>query len=195
MLRPGRAGRQLKSFFWRASTRDEVDADIAYHLDMLTRELMEKGLPEKQARAEAERRFGDVQAVTTESRRLAEERDHNTRRAELRSELLQDVTFAIRQLRRAPVFSAMAVLTLALGFGATAAVFSALYAVVLKPLPFHEAERVVTVRATRRGEMTGVSAAEFFSLQDKSKDAFEHLAAMVETGFTVRAGETPELVE
>lgn len=194
MPRAGRGGRQLKSFLWRASTKDEVDADIGYHLDMLTRELMTKGIPEWQARAEAERRFGDVQAVTTESRRLADERDHNSRRAEVRGELLQDIAFAIRQLRRAPVFSAMAVLTLALGFGATAAVFSALYAVVLKPLPYPDAERVVTVRATRRGVMSGATAAEFFTLKDKGKDAFEHVAAMVQTGFTVRAGDAPELV-
>ena len=194
MPRPGRSGRQLKSFLWRASTEDEVDADIAYHLDMLTREFMDKGLPEHQARAEAERRFGDVRAVAAQSRQLANERDHNSRRAELRSELQQDVVFAFRQLRRAPMFSAMAVLTLALGFGATAAVFSALYAVVLKPLPFPDADRVVTVRTMRRGEMAGASAAEFFALQDKAKPAFDYLTATIETGFTVKAGDTPELV-
>jgi putative ABC transport system permease protein len=194
MPRSGRGGRQLKSFLWRASSEDEVDADIAYHLDMLTRELMDKGLPEHQARAEAERRFGDVRAVAAESRKLADERDHNNRRAELLGELGQDVTFAFRQLRRAPLFSAMAVLTLALGFGATAAVFSALYAVVLKPLPFPDAEQVVTVRISRRGEVAGATAAEFFALQDKTGPAFDHLAGMVETGFTVKAGDTPELV-
>lgn len=195
MPQSGRGGRQLESFLWRASSKDEVEADIGYHLDMLTREMMDRGLPEQQARAEAERRFGDVRAVAAESRKLADERDHNNRRAELRSELGQDIAFAIRQLRRAPLFSAMAVLTLALGFGATAAVFSALYAVVLKPLPFPDAERVVTVRSMRRGERAGTTAAEFFALQEKTKPAFDHLAAMVETGFTVKAGDTPELVE
>jgi putative ABC transport system permease protein len=194
MPRSGQAGRQLKSLLWRASTKDEVDADIAYHLDMLTRELMERGLPEPQARAEAVRRFGDVQAETAESRRLADERDHNNRRAELRVEMLQDLSFAIRQLRNAPMFSAMAVLTLALGFGATAAVFSALYTVVLKPLPFPDSDRVVNVRSMRRGEEAGGTASEFFALQDRSGAAFERLAAQVETGFTVKAGDLPELV-
>ena len=194
MPRSGQPGRQLKSFLWRASSKDEVDADIAYHLDMVTRDLMASGMPEHQARAEAVRRFGDVQAVTAESRRLADERDHNTRRAELRVELLQDAAFAIRQLRKAPMFSVMAILTLALGFGATAAVFSALYAVVLKPLPFPDSDRVVNVRSLRRGEEAGGTASEFFALQDRSGAAFERLAARVETGFTVKAGDLPELV-
>ena len=194
MPRSGRGGRQLKSFLWRASTQDEVDADIGFHLDMVTRELMQQGMSEPQARAEAERRFGDVRAVAAESRRLADERDLNERRAEMRGELWQDTSFALRQLRRAPAFSALAILTLALGFGATAAVFSALYAVVLKPLPFPDAERVVALRATRGGDLTGGTAVEYFALTDKTKDALEYVAAAVETGFTVRAGDMPELV-
>jgi putative ABC transport system permease protein len=194
MPRSGRGGRQLRSFLWRASTRDEVDADIAFHLDMVTEELMNQGMPEGQARAEAERRFGDVKAVAAESRQLAEERDAKERRSEQRDEMRQDVAFAIRQLRRAPAFSAMAVLTLALGFGATAAVFSALYAVVLQPLPFPEADRVVALRPTRNGEMTGGTTAEFFALRDATP-AFQYFAASVETGFTVMSGETPELTE
>ena len=195
MPRSGRHRRELRSLLWRASTRDEVDADIAFHLDMMTRDLMDRqGLSEPQARAEAERRFGDVRAVTEESRRLADERDMNERRAEFRGELRQDVSFALRQLRRSPGFSAMAVLTLALGFGATAAVFSALYAVVLKPLPFDDVDRVVSVRVTARGEETGGTAAEFFALGEHTTKAFEHVAAYVNTGFTIRTGETPELV-
>jgi putative ABC transport system permease protein len=194
MTRLGRAGRQLTSFFWRASTRDEVDADIAFHLDMVTQELERQGMSVEQARAEAVRRFGDVNAITLKSHRLADERDARARRAEHRGELRQDLAFALRVLRRSPAFSVMAILTLALGFGATGAVFSALDAVVLKPLPFPDADHVVTVRATRRGEVVGGTAAEFFALQDRSRGAFQHIAAAVETGFTVRAGDTPELI-
>ena len=194
MPRAGRGGRQLRSFLWRASTKDEVDADIAFHLDMLTRDLMTQGMPEGQARAEAERRFGDVAAVADESRRFADERDSRERKSESRGELRQDVAFAFRQLRRAPGFSAMAIITLALGFGATAAVFSALYAVVLKPLPFPDAERIVTVRPAQRGEKMGSTTAEYFGIVDRAANAFAYVAAVVPSGFTVRSGDTPELV-
>ena len=192
-----RSGRrpQLRSLLWRASTRDEVDADIAFHLDMMTRDLMRRhGLSEPDARAEAERRFGDVDAVTAESRRLADQREANERRVEFRGELRHDISFALRQLRRSPAFSAMAVLTLALGFGATAAVFSALYAVVLRPLPFRDADRVVSVRPVRSGGQSGGTAMEFFLIGEQSRNAFESIAAHVGTGFTIRTGDTPELV-
>ena len=195
MPRAGRGGRQLASFLWRANTRAEVDADIAFHLDMVTEELVRKGMPEGQARAEAERRFGDVNAIAAESRRFADERDSRERRSEWRDELRHDAAFAVRQLRRAPGFSTMAVLTLALGFGATAAVFSALYAVVLQPLPFPDAERVVALRPTRKGELTGGTRGEFFALSDRARTAFEHVAAIVPAGFTVLSGDTPELTE
>ena len=194
VTRIGKAGRQLSSFLWRASTRDEVDADIAFHLDMLTQELERQGMPAAQARAEALRRFGDVNAITVESRRLADERDAQARRTEHRGELRQDFAFALRVLRRSPAFSAVAILTLALGFGATSAVFSALDAVVLKPLPFPDADRVVTISPTRLGESSGGTAAEFFALQDRSSSTFQYVSAAVETGLTVRAGDTPELI-
>ena len=193
-MRIGKRATSSPHSWWRASTRDEVDADIAFHLDMLTQELEREGMPAGQARAEALRRFGDVNAITIQSRRLADERDARTRRTENRGELRQDFAFALRVLRRSPAFSAMAILTLALGFGATSAVFSALDAVVLKPLPFPDADRVVTVSPTRRGEPAGATAAEFFALQDRSSGAFHYIAASVETGFTVRAGDTPELI-
>lgn len=194
MPRAGKAGRQLGSFLWRASTRDEVNADIAFHLDMLTQELVRQGMPEGPARTEALRRFGDVDAIARESRRLADERDVRARQTESRGELRQDLAFAVRVLRRSPAFSAVAILTLALGLGATAAVFSALDAVVLKPLPFPDADRVVTVRPTRNGEPTGATATEFFALSDRARGTFEYIAAAVETGYTVRAGDTPQLV-
>src|SRR4051812_14517805 len=99
--------------FWRASVEQEVENELAFHIDMTIHELMSTGMSEKQARTEAERRFGNHAGVDAECRRYAHERDRNTRRAEFRDELRVDVTFAIRQLLRAPAFAAIAVLTLA----------------------------------------------------------------------------------
>jgi predicted permease len=195
MPRAGRVGRQLKSFLWRASASEEVNADIAFHLDMAVRDLMISGLTEHQARAEAERRFGNVAAVSAECREYADQRDHNERRAEFRTEFRQDVTFGTRQLLRAPLFSLIAIVTLAVGFGATAAVFSAFYAVVLRPLPFDDPDRVVRLVNTRQGEEMGASAPDYLAIRAHSRDAFDAVAAAVPgTGFTVLFNGTPELI-
>ena len=136
----GRVGRQLSSL-WRASVEDEVATELDFHLEMTTRELMELGMTREAARAEALRRFGDMPTVNAECRRFGHERDRQRSRAEYFTELRQDMLFALRQLGRSRLFAAIAVGTLALGIGATAAVFSALHAVVLRPLPFAEIGR------------------------------------------------------
>ncbi|HEY9225241.1 MAG TPA: ABC transporter permease, partial [Gemmatimonadaceae bacterium] len=178
--------------FARAPVHEEVDAELAFHLEMTTRELMERGMTREQARAEAERRFGDMKSVNAECRRYGTERDRHDRRAEYFQELKQDVVFAVRQLAKARAFSAVAIITLALGIGATAAVFSALEAVVLRPLPFEHSDRIVELQPTRRGEVSGVSAPEFLGLRHTRP--LTHLAGVVlGTGVTMTMGDVPEL--
>ncbi|HZI41913.1 MAG TPA: permease prefix domain 1-containing protein, partial [Gemmatimonadaceae bacterium] len=138
----------------RTSVQEEVESELTFHLEMTTRELMEQGMTRTNARLEAERRFGDAASINAECRRFGEERERKATRAEYRHELSQDVTFAIRQLWRARGFTVVAVLTLALGIGATAAVFSALDAVALRPLPYANADRIIDVAPTRRSEPT-----------------------------------------
>src|SRR4051812_30979291 len=93
--------RQLKTLVRRTPIEEEVDTELAFHLEMTTRELMETGMTKEQARAEAARRFGDVDAVNSACQQYGRERDRNANRAELRAELRQDATFAVRQLARA----------------------------------------------------------------------------------------------
>ena len=84
--------------FGRAPVNEEVDAELAFHLEMKTRELMERGMTRQHARAEAERRFGDMKSVNDECRRYGIERNRRERRAEYFEELKHDVAFAVRQL-------------------------------------------------------------------------------------------------
>ena len=163
--------------FTRTSVAAEVDDELAFHLEMATHELIQQGLSPQQARAEAERRFGDMKTVNDDCRRYGAERDRNERRAEYREELKQDGLFAVRQLAKARAFSIVAILTLALGIGATAAVFSALDAVVLRPLPLDGSERIVQLTPTRKGEPAGVSAPEFLGI--RGTRSFSHIAAAV----------------
>jgi putative ABC transport system permease protein len=179
--------------FGRTPVAEEVDDEIAFHLEMAVRDLMERGMTRSQAKTEAERGFGNLESVNAECRRYGTERDRRADRAEYRGELRQDVAFGVRQLVKAKAFSAVAVVTLALGIGATSAVFGVLNAVVLRPLPFDHPERIVEVIPQRRREGTSATAPEFLALRDAK--IFERLAGTVlDFGITIKIGDVPEMM-
>src|SRR5215467_7516999 len=93
--------------------------------------------------------------------------------------LLQDLRYAARQLRKSPGFTTIAVLTLALGIGANTAIFSAVYAVLLKPLPFQNADRLAMIfkkNPSRSWTRNAISPAEFLAWRSQ-RHAFEDIAA------------------
>ena len=106
----------------------------------------------------AVRRFGDIERNET-CRSIGRQRDRGMRRTEYLTELTQDLTFAARQLLHHPGFTIVALLTLSLGIGATAAIFSAVQAVVLRPLPAPEPSRILAVYTAFRQGRGNVSAA------------------------------------
>ena len=154
-------GQRLRSRLWRARVEDEVDSELSFHVEMRARELVERGMSPAEAREAAIRRFGDIDRVNATCRALGKQRDHDMRRTEYFSELAQDVKFACRQLARSPGFTAVAVLTLALGIGATTAIFSAVQSVVLRPLPFPDSNRLLSVYEYVRENRSNVSAGNF----------------------------------
>src|SRR6185503_11796671 len=138
-------GRRLRSRFWRGSVPDEVDAELEFHVEMRTRELEARGLSRADAHDAAVRRFGNINRVNATCRSIGLQRERGMRRTEYFTELTQDLTFAARQLLHHPGFTIVALVTLSLGIGATAAIFSAVQAVVLRPLPVPEPARIIAV--------------------------------------------------
>ena len=140
--------RSLRSWLWRVPLDQEVDEEIAFHLEMRTRELIDGGMDPARARETAIRRMGDMARVKRTMVNVGRKRDRELSMALWLEELRDDVVFAVRQLRNAPVFALVAITTLALGIGANSAIFAMVDASLLRPLPYAEPDRLVTIWET-----------------------------------------------
>lgn len=155
----------------RARQPSDFSAEIEAHVQLETERLREQGMSEQDARAAARRAFGNLAQ--------AQERFYERGRWLWWDHLVQDIRFGIRMLAKSPSFTVVAVLTLALAIGANTAIFSAVYTVLLKPLPFKDSHRLVFIEkknAPRGWDRNPISPAEILAWRNQS-EAFEDIAA------------------
>jgi putative ABC transport system permease protein len=140
-------GRKRSGPLFGRAPRKEVDEELAFHLEERVRDYMRQGMDEESARAAALARFGDVERVGSDCARvLGEERRQHARRAWV-ADLCQDIRYGVRSALRAPLFSLLAVLTLALGIGANSAIFGVVKSVLVDALPYEHPDRLARVYA------------------------------------------------
>ena len=165
--------RWLRLLAHRSTVKKEIEEELRFHIEQRTAENTARGMSPDAAAREARKHFGNFQAVREECREV--------RGAAFAETLIQDVRFGLRMLAKNPGFSAVAVLTLGLGIGATTSIFSAVYGVLISPYPY-----------ARPGEIwvPGVQSAQSQQpMRPYHRDEFEAITALPE--FSEVMGTTP----
>lgn len=186
----GRGGERRRPF-GGPSPEEDVEREIRAHLALRAEELEQAGWSPEDARVEAQRLFGDREAIESECSKITESHDRAVRRWEMWSGIFQDVQYAVRTLWRSPGFTLASLLTLAVGIGANAAIFSVTYAVLLKPLPYEQPEGLVEIlEANNRGGAMSVAWPNFLDWSEEAR-SFESMAAYTVGRSTVLGAEQP----
>jgi predicted permease len=155
---------KIAAVFHRRSLADEIDEEVRLHLEMEAQENRERGMPTEEAHYAALRRFGNVTQ--------AQEASRETWGWPWLETLLQDLRYGLRQLCRNPGFTAVAVLTLALGIGANTAIFSLIDAVMLRSLPVHDPSQLVLLRWSSHNQIGGhLNSSSFGDCNDSLRGA------------------------
>jgi putative ABC transport system permease protein len=178
----------FRTLFRREELEQDLDEELQSILEMLTEEKIREGRSPEQARREA---WIELEGVEQVKARVREERHGSTL-----DSLRHDVRYTLRTLRRSPGFTLIAVLTLAIGIGATTALFSTLDAVLLRDLPYAEPDQLVAGIKTRDERIAGpVSRVDYFDFREQGR-SFADLALVATGAYRVTAtgGGKPQLV-
>jgi len=160
---------RFAAMFRKQRLEQEMKKEMRAHLEMLIEENMRRGMSQEEARYAALQTFGGVEQTKEVYR--------DQRGLPIMETLLQDIRFGLRQLRRNPGFTAVAVLTLALGIGANTAIFSVVNAVVLRPLPYPQSDRLVWIAEVIPSLNAELAAgADYLDWRDQNK-SFERMTA------------------
>jgi predicted permease len=176
----------------RDQIRRDVDDEIAFHLEMRVEALCREGIDPVSARAQAEAEFGALGASSERLTAIGGTFERRRRLTRYLAELRQDAGIGLRLLRRAPGFAVVAVLTLALGIGANTAIFSVIDAVLLRPLPYPEPDRLMLVSETLPdGSINSVSGGAYLDWI-AHEHSFEALVLTHRISMNLRGQGTPE---
>ena len=177
---------RVRGLVQRRSMENRLDDEMRFHLDMLTEQHVRAGLSPAEARRKALTAFGGTERFKDDAR--------DEYRSRLLDELGQDIRYAARVVRRNPGFGVAAVLTFALGIGASTAIFSVVHGVLLRPLPYADPDRLVVVweRQPGRGNDRNVVSVPNFEAWRSRARSFERMAGLVPLPATIGLAPNPE---
>ena len=170
---------RLRALFRKSELDQELDEEVRFHLERETEQNIRRGMTPEEARRVAMVSFGGVEQIKEECR--------DVRRTRAIEDLWQDLRYGARRLRKNPAFTLTAVLTLALGIGANTAIFSITHAVVWRPLPYEEPDRLVTVwESSARSDTSRiiVSPANYLDWREQNR-VFEEMGAYTEDFYNI----------
>lgn len=179
---------RVRSLFHGSRVERELDDELRFHVEEHVRELVEQGMPPADARTAALRAFGGVERIKESVR--------DTWHVRLLRDLAQDLRYAARSLRHAPTFTVVAALTIALGVGATVAIFSVVDGVLLKPLNYPDSHRIVQVLThwTKTGHNgSNLAGGDLVEVRDQA-GVFEAFSTFYGDETAVRVGNWSALV-
>lgn len=190
--------RQRERPFWYLRRRpetvgSEIDEELRVHLEMRTEALRRAGMPADDARREALRQFGDLERTREYCRQQDERKESTMHNALMFQDLRQDVRVCCRSLMRVPLLTLTILVTVGLGIGATTAIFSAVNAALLRPLPYADPDRLVRIYTDTPPFVFRFSMADYLALRDQQTQ-FEQIAAYTDRAMTFTNGEVAELV-
>jgi predicted permease len=176
---------RVRSLFGRNRAALELDEEIRFHIELDIKKNVDAGMTEIAARRQAMLRFGSVENAKEEVRD-----ESGVRWVE---DLTSDVRFALRGLRKTPVFTAAALISLGVGIGANTAIFSVVNGVLLQPLPYPNADRLYSAAAVYPDFSAPLSEADFIQISEMEENS-AWLAAYNNESFTLTTEEGPEMV-
>jgi putative ABC transport system permease protein len=179
--------------FFRSNIRADVDDEFQFHLQERIDDLIARGATPVAARQEALRIFGDIERFKSNCRVIAEEQEASMIFSERLTVVRQDAGYAVRVMRANPGFTAAITLTLALGIGATTAIFSVINAVLLRPLPYDNPERTVFVSEMYRGGRGSSSVGHFTDWTNNTR-SFDAIGAWQANTVNITDGDPERVV-
>ena len=178
----------LRALFWKKREEQELDEDVRAYLEMATEEKMNQGMSGREARRAVRLEQGNAES--------AKEAVGDVTWESFVATLAQDLRFAIRILRKSPGFTIVALLTLALGIGANTAIFSVVNLVLLRPLPYRDADRLVSVWGENKPkgyDLDLVSSLDYADWRAQSH-SFESMGAATDAMYTLTGAGDPAAV-